>query len=384
MPSILFKCLLLLAYLHPSIAEDKRFTVKIIIPATVNEKILVIDYDDGKDVIKVAPHFVNHEMTISGNYFSRYATIHIYPKEGEKFNGGSYWVANKTAFIRFSPAQKYPRLVNALDVKKSGEEKLQSFIGAAQKDKDDYWKMHAAAVMDLNSPERQVFFDKIKTVEDKKLQFLINNKSQYYSFWIFRTEIVYMGASVPPGYQHITVATLRKLYHSIFPDNLKNSPEGAAILAILAGREVRKNAMAPDFITTDIYQHKIALQDYRNKYVLLNFWASWCTPCVAELPAIKKIRDTYSTDQLEIISNTVHDDSTAFLATVAKYKISWIKVFNDEPLGKSFAATALPLLLLIDKSGKIIYERNEELTNEIDSLPLLQRLLKERLTEKGE
>lgn len=383
MPSILFKCLLLLTFLRPSAIEGKHFTVKIIIPATVNEKNLVINYDDGKDNISVTPNFVNHEMTISGNYFSRYATIRIYPKEGEKFNGGSYWIANKAAVIDFSPAQKSPRLVNALDIKKTGGDKLQTFIEAVQKDKDDYWEAHATAIMDLNSPERLIFFDKIKAVEDKKLQFLINNKSTYYSFWIFRTEMVYMGASVPPGYQHITVATLRKLYHSIFPDSLKNSVEGATVLAILAGRDVRKNAMALDFTTTDISHHKIALHDYRNKYVLLNFWASWCSPCVAELPTIKKIRDTYNTNQLEIISNTVHDDSTAFLAAVEKYKISWIKVFNDEALAKLYTAP-LPLLLLIDKSGEIIYERNEELTSEIDSLPLLQRLLKERFTEKEE
>jgi thiol-disulfide isomerase/thioredoxin len=381
MPNILFKCFLLLNFLHPSaaIAEGKRFTVKIIIPASVNEKDIIINYDDGNNDIKVPPHFVNHEMTISGNYISRYATISIYPKEDGKFNGASYSVNQAAAVINFSGDAKSPHLVNAMDIKKMGEEKLQSFIAAAQKERNDYWEAHSEAIMDLSSPERKIFFEKRKAEEDKKIQFLINNKSQYYSFWIFRTDMVYMGSNVPYGYPRLTGAALRQLYDSIFPDKLKKSPEGAVVLKILAAMNVRKNAMAPDFTTTDIYRHPISLHDYRNKYVLLNFWASWCGPCVAELPAIKKIRDTYTSDQLEIIGSTVNDDTTAFLNAAAKYKMSWTKIFNNKTLEKAYGIAGVPVLLLIDPSGKIIYERDEESSPEIDSLPLLQQLLKERL-----
>ncbi|HEY9259307.1 TlpA disulfide reductase family protein [Chitinophaga sp.] len=382
MPNILFKCLFALTFLRPSpsVAEDKRFTVKIIIPAGVNEKNIVIWYDDGKDErIYVSPHFVNHEMTMSGSYISRYATVTITRKEDEKFSGGTYWVNQSPALINFYRAPKSPRLVNAIDVKKTVGDKLQSFIANVEKERDDYWNTHSTAIMDLNSRERKIFFDKRKAVEDKKIQFLLNNKSQYFSFWLFRTDMVYMAGGGPYGYPRITGAQLRELFYSTFPDSLTNSAEGATTLATIATFEVQKNTMAPDFTTTDIYQHPIALRDYRNKYVLLNFWASWCVPCVAELPAIKKIRDTYNTDQLEIIGSTVHDDSTAFLNAVAKYKITWTKIFNDKALQKAYVKSGVPLLLLIDKSGKIIYDREEELPTGIDSLPLLQRLLKERL-----
>ena len=148
------------------------------------------------------------------------------------------------------------------------------------------------------------------------------------------------------------------------------------------GRSIanNENIKAIDFCTKDIYNNKICLQDLKNKYVLINFWASWCGPCVAELPAIKEISERYSKDSLEIISVNIDRDSAKFLKIVKQYKMDWINVYRDFSLGTKFGGLVMiPVLFLIDKSGVVIYNKNyrKDFTAE---LPILKSILKEKIS----
>ena len=142
---------------------------------------------------------------------------------------------------------------------------------------------------------------------------------------------------------------------------------------------MKKNVRAVDFEATDILGKTISLKNYRNKYVLLTFWASWCVPCVEEIPAIKSIKTQYSPETLEIIFVTLDADSVKFSNAVKKYELNWTHIFNDVEILKKYGVMAVPQVYLIDKAGTIIYSRAEE--NDA-KLEILTSMLAEKVESK--
>jgi len=142
---------------------------------------------------------------------------------------------------------------------------------------------------------------------------------------------------------------------------------------------LKKNVRAVDFEATDILGKTISLKNYRNKYVLLTFWASWCVPCVEEIPAIKSIKTQYSPETLEIIFVTLDADSVKFSNAVKKYELNWTHIFNDVEILKKYGVMAVPQVYLIDKAGTIIYSRAEE--NDA-KLEILTSMLAEKVESK--
>jgi peroxiredoxin len=124
---------------------------------------------------------------------------------------------------------------------------------------------------------------------------------------------------------------------------------------------------APDFTRKDPVGKTIRLSDFKNKhFVLLDFWASWCAPCIKEIPKMKKLYDKYSEKGLVIISISCDTDSNKWLNSINKYKLDqWPQIlniqnengsyFNAEDLCNLYnVKDGIPHFVLIDKQGKII------------------------------
>ncbi|MBC9932195.1 peroxiredoxin family protein [Chitinophaga qingshengii] len=374
--------LLLLLLSMQSFAVPKHFKVTLIVPPGTDEKKLWISYDDGTIKHPLKLKLVHDQLEISGEYQAHYVTIRVYYNgPGQEVTvGNCYWVAEKPATIRVTGDWKHPALVNAQAVSEAGHDAYDAVKAAPENDKNAYWEAHSEAIMKLGSAERQVFFGKMKTLDSVKLAFLRQQKNTYYGLWLLQQEILWMGHIIPYGYTGVTPAQIRTLLDEVVPKKKEYAFERACILTTLVNREVGVGVKAPAFSERDIHGNKICLADYRGKYVLLNFWGSWCPPCVAELPAIKKIYDTYNKDQLAVIGVARESDTTAFLKAVDKHEVQWTKLYNKSAMSERYGVAAWPTLFLIDPSGKIVYSRDQELPETEDSLPLLQNILRKRLT----
>ncbi|WP_431242421.1 TlpA family protein disulfide reductase [Flavobacterium sp. P21] len=145
-----------------------------------------------------------------------------------------------------------------------------------------------------------------------------------------------------------------------FSPEIKNSEEGKEMAEKLHYfKQSKVGSIAPNFSLKDINNKAISLADFKGKkYILIDFWASWCAPCREELPYIKELYKNYKSQGFEIISVTKDEKSDLWKKAIEKEKIqSWKHVSileNQSTVDKDYFVNGIPHKVLIDKNGIII------------------------------
>jgi peroxiredoxin len=113
--------------------------------------------------------------------------------------------------------------------------------------------------------------------------------------------------------------------------------------------------VAPDFTRTDLKGKALSLRSYRGKLVLLNFWATWCVPCLAEIPRFSAWQTAYGAAGLQVVGISMDDDSIPVKQAYEKYHLNYPVVMGDAQLGERFGGVlGLPLSYLIDPDGHVV------------------------------
>lgn len=111
---------------------------------------------------------------------------------------------------------------------------------------------------------------------------------------------------------------------------------------------------APNFSRVDLAHRKIVLSSYRGKIVLLNFWATWCEPCLTEMPTFVEWQKQYGSGNFQVIGISMDDAAPEVIATVSRLKVNYPVLMGDEYLGADYGGVlGLPVTFLIDRDGKI-------------------------------
>ena len=130
----------------------------------------------------------------------------------------------------------------------------------------------------------------------------------------------------------------------------------AMMIAPTAPAAEKAKKPAPNFTLKDEAGNSVSLADYKGKVVLLDYWATWCVPCKAEIPWFTEFEKTYKDKGFAVLGVSLDEEGwkviTPYVDKVgAKYKI----VLGDEPTAKLYGGVKdLPTTILIDRDGNII------------------------------
>ncbi len=113
---------------------------------------------------------------------------------------------------------------------------------------------------------------------------------------------------------------------------------------------------APNFKLQSVAGKEVGLEDLKGKFVLLDFWATWCAPCRHDLPVIEKLHQEFHRKGLAVIGIDAGEDSETISQFLQTSKLSYpILLAADSGVLPSYNVTAFPTVVLIDAEGKIIF-----------------------------
>jgi cytochrome c biogenesis protein CcmG, thiol:disulfide interchange protein DsbE len=111
---------------------------------------------------------------------------------------------------------------------------------------------------------------------------------------------------------------------------------------------------APNFSRMDLNHRKIELAAYRGKVVLLNFWATWCGPCLTEMPRFVEWQKQYGSQRFQVVGISMDDKSPPVRTAYSRLQLNYPVVMGDERLGAAYGGIlGLPVTYLIDGGGRI-------------------------------
>lgn len=378
-PQLLFFVLCFLSV--KEMAAQKMYYVTIELPESMSSQKLVIHIDDGIEFYRIADSFIQNKLTFKGEMYSDTVTLNLQYNMNDSISYIHHYFINNTpaTFVFKETSMKVSgdpfqncAITNALNIDEIPLElKRRDFI------KEEGNEMNV--FLEKNRPSKEPndsfqikFQQKMKKVIYKQLEFIIKYPDEYYSFHLFRTQIVYPAVQ-NLEYDSSEVQKLTTFFNTVFPKKFTESPEGEALREKLKPRQpIKVNAPAPDFEAEDIHGNRITLSSLRGKYVLLDFWATWCPPCMKQISFLKNLRDTYSTDDLVIISISADNDYKKFEKVIKEMQMDWFHIYDKTFLPDKYSVRSYPTLILINDNGVIVYDGKKY------GLDKLTTLLKER------
>lgn len=158
----------------------------------------------------------------------------------------------------------------------------------------------------------------------------------------------------------MNVAKIEPVYKNLSP-NLRESYAGQEFSKLIeSARSISIGAMAPEFSQNDLNDKPVQLSNFRGKYVLIDFWASWCVPCRAENPNVLKAYNAYKDKNFTILGVSLDQPGKkeAWLEAIKADGLTWTQVsdlkFWDNSVARKYSIRSIPQNFLIDPSGKII------------------------------
>ena len=196
--------------------------------------------------------------------------------------------------------------------------------------------------------------------------FVIANPTSYLSLMTLNT----IGGPTPDPKE------LEPLFDGLSPD-IKNSEVARAFKNRLESLKITAiGSMAPDFEQADTLGHMVRLSSFRGKYVLLDFWASWCAPCRQENPNVVQAYNRYKNKNFTIIGISLDrpGDVFSWLNAIKSDHLNWTQLsdlkFWNNAVAQLYMVQSIPKNFLIDPTGKIIAQdlRGDDLEAELKNV----------------
>jgi peroxiredoxin len=217
---------------------------------------------------------------------------------------------------------------------------------------------------DYDSVRKEIVVNK-KNVDSVLKGYIWTHPGSWFGFLNLQQKRQKFGADLSSQlYDHLDPAL--KAYPDV--QDLGRQIEGMKALAVGKG--------ALDFTLNDPQGQPVSLSSYKGKYVLVDFWASWCAPCRAENPTVKGLYEKYHQKGFNVlgVSLDLTTSRQAWTDAIQKDGLSWTQVSDlkgfDSPVAMQYGIHSIPANFLVDPAGKIIATnlRGYDLEKRIDQL----------------
>lgn len=210
-----------------------------------------------------------------------------------------------------------------------------------------------------------VFFDMMDAKMNEAIHNFVDSAKNNYGVAYFIKDFMIQNAPFD---------TVQAAYNGL-TDRVKQSAPGLELKdAVEALASVSIGGTAPDITLMTPDSTELSLSSLRGHYVLLDFWASWCGPCLREVPNVKAIYEKYHDKGFEIFGVSLDETAGSWKAAIKKNDMNWHHVSSlkgwECPVAKQYNVTGIPRMYIIDPEGKIIAQdlRGEELANFVAGL----------------
>jgi thiol-disulfide isomerase/thioredoxin len=367
----LFFCTVLLTGLLTD-AQVKKFIVNGSLPATAKKYTALLSWNNG--AVAEEAKVVNGKFTISGEINEPvFATLSLQETNSRQFNrlefeqntinlfldAGTITVASKTflwdAEVKGSTVtndyQQYQQQVKKL---LRLESKMGEVFDAYKKEKNE---KAAADVFSLYEQMSDLYYM-------EQAAFVTANPKSPVSLYL---------AEQATG-NELDAAKGEPLFNML-DALLQNSEKGKELKAMIeTGKKSMIGAKAIDFSQPDANGKNISLLSFKGKYVLVDFWASWCVPCRAESPTLVKAYEQYKSKNFEIFSVSLDKDKNKWLKAVKDDQYTWPQAGDmkgwENDAAAQYGISGIPFNFLLNPEGVIIARnlRGEELEKKLAAL----------------
>jgi thiol-disulfide isomerase/thioredoxin len=233
---------------------------------------------------------------------------------------------------------------------------ISSLVGQARQSKDQAKMdslMNTDAYKALNADEK-AFFDAVNTTYNK---LYLDNKDSFWGPLMMICTMTYFTEDQKEVYEQFSQQAKDSYYGKLVKDELYPPS--------FIGKPV------PEF-TVNSKDGEKTLAQLRNskKYILVDFWASWCGPCRKEIPNLKKIYSQYASKGFEIVSISTDKKVDDWQKALAEEKLPWPNFRDEAGIADQYGVKFIPAMFLLDANGVLIAEniRGEELANKLNEL----------------
>ncbi|UBZ14962.1 AhpC/TSA family protein [Flagellimonas marinaquae] len=236
-------------------------------------------------------------------------------------------------------------------------ENMSNLLGNARKNGDKKVLdslMGTSAYKEMEKTEN-AFFDKVKSTNKKLIS---DHKDSWWGPFFMMHQYTFLTPEEAPTYD-------------AFSEEAKNS---------YYGKLVHESVYPKGFIGEKVSNHSLEDKDGQSyetkniisgkKYVLIDFWASWCAPCRKEIPNLKKAYTEFSGKGFEILSVSIDKKHDAWIKALDQENMSWPNLLDNGDLSKEFNVKTIPATFLVDENGVVIAEnlRGSELDEKLAEL----------------
>jgi len=182
------------------------------------------------------------------------------------------------------------------------------------------------------------------------------------------TALISYGGPLPDG------ADVKPFFNAL-SDSVRNSKMGTAYaLAVGIIEKTAVGVVAPDFTMPDPSGKPVSLHDYKGKYVLVDFWASWCGPCRVENPNVVKAYNTYKDKNFTVLGVSLDKNRAPWLKAIQDDGLPWAQISDlkewDNEVAQLYNIRLIPQNVLVSPDGKVVAKnlRGEDLDKKLKEL----------------